>query len=501
MSKKQAVVVIHGMGEQVPMQTLRSFVNATWTTDETLVGDGKPNPDTGEKRTSNAAWSKPDRRNRSYELHRITTESDASKRRTDFYEFYWAHLVHGTKLDQVKTWVSELLLRDPRTRVPAHVFSVWVALWVVTLIILAVTVWSLMPDATKSPDRPLWLSFALSAAGLLFTAALAWFTSFVLVKVFGDVVRYTSAKPENIARRQEIREKGVELLETLMGTDAQSRGETQYDRIIVVAHSLGTIVAYDILTHAFARINKQVKPDQGKSGQADIFALEEKIQTAVRAVEQAKDEKEVASVTFDIDDYQASQAKALENLAKLDNPWIVSDFITLGSPLAHAEFLISHDLEGLEASQRLRQFPTCPPTLEFDGTTKKKHFTYPHNKGEKITRKPHHGAMFAFTRWTNIYSPRKWLIFGDIVSGHVGRVFGLTARNEKTGISRKISGIKDIVVLPEREKNGEVKSMHSVPFITHTRYWDAMADTGAPVREDPPHHIGVLRDALQLLRR
>jgi hypothetical protein len=31
---KQAFVIIHGMGEQRPMDTLRSFVKAVWTTDE-----------------------------------------------------------------------------------------------------------------------------------------------------------------------------------------------------------------------------------------------------------------------------------------------------------------------------------------------------------------------------------------------------------------------------------------------------------------------------------
>ncbi len=33
----QAVVVIHGMGEQRPMATIRSFVDAVWTTDPTLT--------------------------------------------------------------------------------------------------------------------------------------------------------------------------------------------------------------------------------------------------------------------------------------------------------------------------------------------------------------------------------------------------------------------------------------------------------------------------------
>lgn len=59
MAKRQAVVILHGMGEQIPMQTLESFVQTVWTTDATLVSDTKPDPDTGRKRDRNAAWAKP----------------------------------------------------------------------------------------------------------------------------------------------------------------------------------------------------------------------------------------------------------------------------------------------------------------------------------------------------------------------------------------------------------------------------------------------------------
>lgn len=33
-SKKQAVLLIHGIGDQQPMRTLRSFVKAVWSDDE-----------------------------------------------------------------------------------------------------------------------------------------------------------------------------------------------------------------------------------------------------------------------------------------------------------------------------------------------------------------------------------------------------------------------------------------------------------------------------------
>jgi hypothetical protein len=83
----QAVVVIHGMGEQRPMDTIKSFVKAVWEEDAVITANGLPHP--------HQVWSKPDDRAGSLELRRITTrESILSAQfpggvRTDFYELYW----------------------------------------------------------------------------------------------------------------------------------------------------------------------------------------------------------------------------------------------------------------------------------------------------------------------------------------------------------------------------------------------------------------------------
>jgi hypothetical protein len=501
---KQAVVVIHGMGEQIPMQTLRGFVDTVWVQDSSLVRREKPDPNTGGLRGENVAWSKPDKRNRSYELHRITTEQDVARGRTDFYEFYWAHLVHGTKFEQVKSWIMDLLMRNPLKRVPKRVMSVWIALWVVTLALLAIIVYAALPAATDAPPKPIWLKIVAILVGLAISAAAAWFVNTVMVKIFGDVVRYTSARPENIARRQEIREKGVELLETLMGIDLPASKKKPYDRIVVVAHSLGTIVAYDILTHAFARHNASLLPGQGAK-QPKLKILEDLVREATNA-DDASDDKSLV-----IDTFQKAQDEAREEFNKLGHPWIISDFITVGSPLGHADFLMAYDENELHQMQTIRQFPTCPPTMEFDLKTKQPHFTYldpsPYRdpKTKKLkqpTRIPHHGAVFGLTRWSNIHSPRHNLIFGDVVSGPVGPQFGLKVRDAKTGKIHKLSGIRDMAVLPERSENGVVKPGHSVPFMTHTKYWNMKARTGAPgTTSGTPHHIQTLRSALNILRK
>ena len=66
------------------MDTLRGFVNAVWVTDEGLISRSRPDPNNGQQRIENTVWDKPDRRNRSYELRRITTETAKDGVRTDF---------------------------------------------------------------------------------------------------------------------------------------------------------------------------------------------------------------------------------------------------------------------------------------------------------------------------------------------------------------------------------------------------------------------------------
>src|SRR5499427_391780 len=137
----QAVVVIHGMGEQRPMDTIKAFVKAVWETDAVITANKLPHPV--------QVWSKPDVRTGSLELRRITTRESIPSAsfphgvRTDFYELYWADLTAGSTWDQFTGWVRGLLLR-PLARVPKDVRSAWVALWIATLCVAAITILALV---------------------------------------------------------------------------------------------------------------------------------------------------------------------------------------------------------------------------------------------------------------------------------------------------------------------------------------------------------------------
>ncbi|WP_457579559.1 hypothetical protein [Ensifer adhaerens] len=473
---KQAVVVIHGMGEQIPMETIMSFSRAVWSSDTDLIRADRPDSSTGGKRSENTIWFKPDKISRSFELRRLATESMDGRGSTHFYEFYWAHLMEGTTFEHFIAWFKDILLRR-WSRVPDGLGPAWIALWLVTIAAAIGVVVSLIPFEGKT-----WYWSALGGAGSL---ALGAFVNTFLLKYFGDVARYVKASPLNVARRQEIREKGVQLLESLMGIMPDgTRAKSEYDRIIVVAHSLGTIVAYDILTHCFARINDEVAVEVSHSRLSQMEALIRRfmgIEANLPDDPQSEADKKKR--------FRELQGECRKELNGLGNPWIVSDFVTLGSPLAHAEFLLAFDKKTLRKAQEQRIFPTCPPTLEYDGATKNMHLSYRTEAGADKPRRPHHAALFAFTRWTNVYSPHKAILWGDIISGPVGTQFGLSIDD------KVFSGIEEYSVLPGPPPAGS-KPKEATPFFSHTKYWSLPQDwkNGNAV----PHHIGVLRQAVDL---
>ncbi len=178
----QAVVVIHGMGEQRPMDTIKGFVEAVWEKDEDITRNGLPNP--------TQVWSKPDPRTGSLELRRITTRETIPDKefpggvRTDFYELYWADLTAGSTWDQFTAWVCGLLFRSWR-RVPRGVRLAWLLLWFLSLLVIGLAVVGFLPASVWSA----WPKVA--SLQWLFVAAAALTTTGihkVVASTFGRVV-------------------------------------------------------------------------------------------------------------------------------------------------------------------------------------------------------------------------------------------------------------------------------------------------------------------------
>lgn len=474
------------------MSTLRGFVEAVWQSDDALFDSGRPDSSDGGARASNPVWSKPDARNDSFELRRITTEKAKNDKTFDFYELYWADLMQGTTWEHIHTWIRKLLMR-PLSKVPKRLFGAWVFLWVVSLVALAGITLSLLP---RGDSAPLWLAILTFFGSALLTG----FINFVALTHMGDAARYVSAMPSNIHNRQAIRERGVALLERLMQPveDAETGKRTfEYDRIILVGHSLGTIIGYDILKHAFASVHKQFDRDPNRT-QPKRHALEKLVRTALASNE-----------PLDLKVYRNAQDAARAEFVDAGSPWIVSDFITIGSPLAHAEVLMADGVEDMRMQQGERNLPTSPPELEYDGTTQMRHFSYRNrlrsrddNEEEAaLLRTPHFAAHFAFTKWTNIYSPAKAIFWGDLISGPVSDQFAYVRRQrqstdrEQTTETNQRGGHKEIAVRGVLDLPVMTAADKGKRFFTHTHYWSLEGKTGQSV----PRHVKVLRHALNLL--
>jgi hypothetical protein len=436
---RQAVVIIHGIGEQRPMETLRAFVAGALGV---------------EKKTLEAlVFSKPDRISDTLELRRLSAppknpELPGSKLEpgceTDFYELYWQHLMEGTGWFHVWSWALSLLccgkltprLRAIRRRVALIVLGI-----VVIILALAAGVWLWLEGS------PLWQwvagSTLLGVLGWLVWRPIKWFLigqagRFVL-GVVGDAARYLTPDPPNIKARRDIRTAGLTLLRGLHEDKLR-----RYERIIVVGHSLGSVIAYDLITWYW----------QEQHHRMDLEHITKKRETVLTEPLEPGSKPNGASPQdalgspADRDEFRRRQRALWWKLHRTEGlPWRITDLVTLGSPLAHADVLLAENDEAFQQGKRQREFPTCPAQPEDPRDYGLLWRKYDQAGCPRDVRILHHGAPFAVTRWTNLFFP------GDIIGGPVAPLFG--------------EGIKDVCLCPDPGDSRIADSARS-----HTHYWD-----------------------------
>ena len=600
--KRTAILVVHGIGSQRALETVRGVIQGVWLDDKNPSDKGK------------RIWSHPERDGSDIDLTVMTTSpvsDSADGRRVDFHELYWAHLMSETKAVAVLLWLYELVRKGPIMKLgmnglwwaaaiflclmnlsfavlvlqgillfsqhSAQIMLVapfvlliasllaslvvalkWGAVRIIKLlaialaggaVLIAVYVWvgGKFPGVAASPGNPgipdgaelftlialptlialiatllimgrqglraFWRAIFISVVlfGIFIVADRHWHpqSDFVLTVIkawlwalnspwsvaaasaviglylivnaaflqsyLGDAARYFRNSPGNVAVRRTIRKEAVDTLDRLHTSG-------QYDRIVVVAHSLGTVVAYDMLRAYFSRISGDLPP-AAQLGQdfADIdgaaWQPEDKSPSiADRKMLRTKARATIANIaTATISQPQGGpQHKA----------WLVTDFVTLGSALTHAYFLMclgkteadlkaegrpntEQDLrEDFARRVEEKEFPTCPPKrLDQDGLLA---FTNPQTNRKQV----HNGALFGLTRWSNIYFPRRQLFWGDAIGGALSPIFG--------------SHIVDLEVSTKKAGGDD--------FFTHTAYWDVRR---APDAYQAPH-IVTLRKAVDL---
>lgn len=452
---RTAVLMVHGMGNQRPLATVRAIVKA-------LYGDVEPQPGDSIPRRW---WTKLDRDVGDIDLPVIVTasvgtvdaEGKPDTRVIDFHECYWASEMAESRLAAVPMWLFELVRKGPsgmqrNIRALWFIFGGLLAFWILcgclallTLLIdwvgdlptgtvavalpwgaagllcfftmgwrgiallalvsgvLAMAGLPGLQGAVADPGKwpmalgaPGWLIVAL--AGLALFVLLNWF---FLLTVAGDAARYLRAAPSNIAVRRSIRSNGAEMLRRL---HAQRWGkQAKYDRIIVVAHSLGTVVAYDMLRAYWGQVAPLL-------GDPHALGQDAVVQDNFGVISTGPDEPVPPPPEWTAPQRTAwrnrgraliraldARALARENWFEGDLPprWIVTDFVTLGSPLSQADFLLAEGSGGAALAASFarktgeREFPTCPPAASQD-----------HNLsyGAPGRRLFHHGALFGLTR-------------------------------------------------------------------------------------------------------
>ncbi|CAN7657513.1 hypothetical protein LJR220_006206 [Bradyrhizobium sp. LjRoot220] len=594
--KRTAILVVHGIGSQRALETVRGVIRGVWLDDKNPADKGR------------RIWSHPEKDGADIDLTVMTTSAvpeSADGRLVDFHELYWAHLMSETKAVAVLLWLYELCRKGPIMKYgmnglwwAAAIFLCLMNLSFAVLVLKGILLFS-QNVAQVMLVAPFLLLFASLLLGLvvavrwkafrlirllalfcvvgilviasyflvekfapgnrdvpdgaeLFTLValptlIAWLASFMLmgrqglraffraiaisVVVFGifvctdrywhpdtpfavtmvkswvwglnspwsvasaaaviglylivnaaflqsylgDAARYFRNSPGNVAVRRAIRKEAVDTLASLHASG-------QYDRIVIVAHSLGTVVAYDMLRAYFSRICNELPPADELGPDFDaIDAAKWQPEDAKATIADKKALRRMARATIANIAAAAAQHSSGQQRPKT---WLVTDFVTLGSALTHAYFLMCHGKAeaDLKAEGRVntehdlkedfarrvgeREFPTCPPKrLDRDGLLA---FTNPKTHKKQI----HNGALFGLTRWSNIYFPRRQLFWGDAIGGALSPIFGYH--------------IVDLAVSTKKAGGDD--------FFTHTAYWDVRR---APDTCQAPH-IVTLRKAIDL---
>ena len=460
---RQAVVLIHGVGDQPPMRSLRSFTQ----------GMGL-----------HRLFSSPDRITDSAELRRLSEPPTAQRQaHTEYFELYWAHLAPDGDWRTTVSWYLRLLLRRDWWRRRGGARMAVVTFQVLVAAAVGLLGWAVVGaylDGGWSGLVARLASWQVVAAAVL--GALGAVLGRFLRAYLSDAVRYLTPRPANIASRQAIRSEGLELLRRLHASG-------RYRRIIVVGHSLGSVIGFDLLRALWDEMRHPDPQLAGDQGHIEVFdAAADRLDPGGPAGPQlrgpsrvtrahaesdrgrpdgragspswtrADESPEVARARRSLrlgvrrsgpfsaaalDAYQEAQF-ALWRAGRADGiPWLITDFVSLGSPLTYAPMLLDEPdvafggRRGLHLAdlQGLKEVPRCPPIHDELEDSRFYTRSYRVPGGERRLKVGHTAAPFGPTRWTNLYLPASGLLHGDLFAGAVVPGFGPGVRDVPVRVS------------------------------------------------------------------
>lgn len=230
---RTAVIVIHGIGEQVPYETLDAFA----TTFVKCLHNVELSHEIITRKDGNGIeWQE--------SFVQIDHEDGPP---IDVHEYYWAYLTEGQiSIPEVLSWVQQTLEATKKfyqsdvelqkkyeERRGTKKFPLLYVLWLLRAAALVLPFLKLAwliasPFSHKPLDR--WLHALLDRFGWIITGYI------------GDVAIYTTTdeKSKYYRIRQEILKECQALVEEILN-------DKHYDRVIIAGHSLGSVIAYDTL--------------------------------------------------------------------------------------------------------------------------------------------------------------------------------------------------------------------------------------------------------------
>lgn len=314
-----------------------------------------------------------------YEARRFAT--DPGHPRVDFYEYDWPYLMTTGRSAGVAPTALRLFLRRPGN-VPDGLFGQWRLVWLVLIALLMVIPVLFAAGYAFNTDVPAWIIGAIISGVVL----IFWFGLYRLAA--RALVNKTTAPLADAARYLDSAPSSYAARRAVRGGFVdllRAVHARRYSRIIVVGHGVGAFIAYDALWVYWAEIEAHSQ----------------------------------------------------------ENPWRVSDFVTIGAPLALADLLIARP-------------PLFSGFTQSDDAVRRELFDGLVRRGA-LYRCGETGP-FAVTRWTNLWFPvTRGERGGDWFAGPLGPMFG--------------SAIHDVAVhgnTPERLKPG---SAHR-EYFTHAEKGD-----------------------------
>lgn len=400
--KRQAVVIVHGIGEQRPMETVRAFVNAIMRIDSSS--------DTGQP-----TWVKPDKVSEGFEHRRFTIPGHRKRPITDVYEFYWAHLFQQETHRTFINWLGRLVIRR-RSKLPERYrrTQLWLRLGIFAAIVIAAVLLRSVPSSFLD----------VIPLTIFLTLGFVWYwVNFWLLNHLADASRYLDASPRNVISRNAVRKLGINFLREL------HTSERGYNRIVFCGHSLGSVVGFDVLNHFWYERHDTFQ----HLDRYDQYVLK----NFMTRVETGK-----------VDEYRDNQRALFQEMTETGLDWAITDFITLGSPLAHADLLLADSAHEFELLKKEGVIPTCPPTPDQSDGKIWHMQTFRRPDGEARTARTLNGnSVFSVVRWTNITIQQHGLVIGDPISGELAGLFG--------------NGVRDL----------SVKLPLSAGWFQHNCYW------------------------------